>query len=219
VLAGAGGDIYSAFLKQEAAQRYSRNDQNLNPIVSALFQPGSPSVSLLLLSPGVSWRVVVNDPRGGDNPIIAVNAAFGRLTGYDAEEVLGRNCRFLAGARTEPWASQVLRDAIRARRPAFAELLNYGKERTALLNAIIIVAHFDDSGELRYFVGSQMDVSGSGTAIERRHRAGETLRAHPAPARRACGRWPPDSATSRSQRTARSTRSPSRCTVRACCRS
>lgn len=120
--------------------------------------------------------IVITDPRKGDNPIVAVNPAFERLTGYDASEVLGWNCRFLAGARTEPWASQALRDAVRERRPAFAELLNYRKDGTAFLNAVMIAPHFDENGELEYFVGSQMDVSAGGTAIERRHRAGEALR-------------------------------------------
>src|SRR5881628_642787 len=120
--------------------------------------------------------MVVTDPRKRDNPIVAINAAFGRLTGYDADEVLGRNCRMLAGARTEAWASQLLRDAIREHRPAFAEVLNYRKNGTAFHNAVMIAPYFDERGELEFFVGSQMDVSAGSTATERRRRARETLR-------------------------------------------
>ena len=43
---------------------------------------------------------VVSDPRQTDNPLIAVNQAFLDLTGYDEDEVVGRNCRFLRGAKT-----------------------------------------------------------------------------------------------------------------------
>src|SRR3546814_7933630 len=45
---------------------------------------------------------VISDPRLPDNPIVECNAAFSALTGYGPEEILGRNCRFLAGQGTEP---------------------------------------------------------------------------------------------------------------------
>ena len=51
---------------------------------------------------------VVTDPRQPDNPIIACNQAFEVLTGYGTEEILGRNCRFLAGPDTEQDLSQQL---------------------------------------------------------------------------------------------------------------
>lgn len=48
--------------------------------------------------------MVITDPRQHDNPIIFVNDAFLRLTGYSRDETLGRNCRFLQGpgTNTEP---------------------------------------------------------------------------------------------------------------------
>lgn len=118
---------------------------------------------------------VVTDPSRSDNPIIAANAAFCQLTGYAVEEVVGRNCRFLAGERTDPSATQALRDAIRDRRPGFAELLNYRKDGTAFLNAVMIAPSFDEQGALQYFVGSQMDVSADGTALQRRRNAEAAL--------------------------------------------
>lgn len=131
-------------------------------------------IASIALSP---IAMVVTDPRKRDNPIVAVNAAFGRLTGYDAQDVLGRNCRMLAGDQTEAWASQVLHDAIRERRPAFAELLNYRKNGTPFHNAVMIAPYFDERGELEFFVGSQMDVSTGSSMAERRRHASEALRA------------------------------------------
>jgi PAS domain S-box-containing protein len=52
---------------------------------------------------------VVSDPRIADNPIIACNAPFMELTGYSESEIVGRNCRFLAGPDTEPWLSDRIR--------------------------------------------------------------------------------------------------------------
>jgi PAS domain-containing protein len=41
--------------------------------------------------------MVVSDARAPDQPIVLANSAFLELTGYGANEVVGRNCRFLQG--------------------------------------------------------------------------------------------------------------------------
>ena len=46
--------------------------------------------------------IIITDAGQADNPIIYVNPAFERLTGYSAEEAIGRNCRFLQGPETDP---------------------------------------------------------------------------------------------------------------------
>lgn len=120
--------------------------------------------------------MVLTDARRRDNPIIAVNPAFSELTGYHEPEVMGRNCRLLAGEATEPWASAVLHDAVKHGRAGFAELLNYRKDGKAFLNAVMIAPSYDDDGELSFFVGSQMDVSAEGALVGRRRRAGDRLR-------------------------------------------
>ncbi|HEX8374226.1 MAG TPA: PAS domain-containing protein, partial [Geminicoccaceae bacterium] len=61
-------------------------------------------------------------------PIVFANDAFGRITGYAREEILGRNCRFLQGAGTDRAEIARLRAAIDAGQPAEAELLNYRKD-------------------------------------------------------------------------------------------
>ena len=44
--------------------------------------------------------MLITDPHQPDNPIIFVNDAFSKLTGYERHEILGRNCRFLQGTGT-----------------------------------------------------------------------------------------------------------------------
>lgn len=44
---------------------------------------------------------VITDALQADHPIVYVNPAFERLTGYGAAETLGRNCRFLQGEDQE----------------------------------------------------------------------------------------------------------------------
>lgn len=122
---------------------------------------------------------VVSDPRQPDNPIVACNEAFVQLTGYSRAEIVGRNCRFLCGDRTDPEATALLRDAIAQRRPVMAELVNYRKDGTTFLNAVMIAPVFDEDGKLAYFLGSQMAIDEGEVARHERARelvAGLTLR-------------------------------------------
>lgn len=107
---------------------------------------------------------VVSDPRLSDNPIIACNDAFIALTGYSREEVIGRNCRFLRGERTEPEQAAMLREAVKAKRPVMVELINYRKDGSAFRNAVMIAPLFGEDGTLVYFLGSQMAVDDTGAS-------------------------------------------------------
>lgn len=103
-----------------------------------------------------SVAAVVSDPRRHDNPIIACNQAFVELTGYAREDIIGRNCRFLRGPRTEPERTQTLREAVAAAKPTMVELTNYRRDGTAFRNAVMIAPLFGEDGELNYFLGSQI---------------------------------------------------------------
>lgn len=120
---------------------------------------------------------VLTNPRMRDNPIVAVNEAFQKLTGYSREQALGRNCRFLAGPETEQRGSAVLRDAVMQARPTLTELLNYRADGSTFRNAVMIAPIFGADGELRFFLGSQMDVTGDteAPAVDRRRRATEQI--------------------------------------------
>ena len=102
---------------------------------------------------------VVSNPRLPDNPLVAANGAFCDLTGYREDEVIGRNCRFLAGEATEPWLTERLRQAVRQRRPALVDILNYKKDGTSFRNAVLVTPLFGEDGELAYFLGSQVELS------------------------------------------------------------
>ncbi|MEY4722432.1 MAG: hypothetical protein RIQ46_2157 [Pseudomonadota bacterium] len=107
---------------------------------------------------------VVSDPKRPDNPIVACNEAFMKLTGYSREEIVGRNCRFLRGDRTEPEQTAMLREAVAARRPAMVELINYRKDGTPFRNAVMIAPLFDEDGEVSYFLGSQIAIDDEGAS-------------------------------------------------------
>ena len=102
---------------------------------------------------------VMSDPRLPDNPIVECNAAFVALTGYQREEIIGHNCRFLTGPGTEPWLIETLRNGIRRRQPVMVEILNYKKDGTPFRNAVMVAPIFDTAGELEYFLGSQVEIA------------------------------------------------------------
>jgi PAS domain S-box-containing protein len=107
---------------------------------------------------GSTVAAVITNPRLPDNPIIACNRAFEQLTGYSANEVVGRNCRFLGGPRAKPMLSEEIARAVRERRPVLAEIPNFRRDGTPFRNAVLIVPIFDEHGELEYFLGSQSEV-------------------------------------------------------------
>jgi len=110
------------------------------------------------------------DPHAKDMPIVFANRAFRRLTGYSEEEVIGRNCRFLQGPKTDPEPIARIREAIAHEDVVVVELLNYRKNGTTFWNALHLGPIYSDKGELVYFFGSQWDVSDVRAArAEERH--------------------------------------------------
>ena len=110
--------------------------------------------------------MIVTDPRQADNPIILANQAFLNLCGFTAEEVIGRNCRFLQGPRTDPAGISALDAATAAGEEATVELLNYRRNGSTFWNQVWISPIHDDSGKLLYFFGSQLDISERHRVIE-----------------------------------------------------
>ena len=103
--------------------------------------------------------MVVSDPRQPDQPIIFANQAFLDKTGYTADEVIGRNCRFLQGPATDPAAVARIRAAIRAEQDLTIELLNYRRDGSTFWNRLLLSPITGDDGELLYYFASQLDVT------------------------------------------------------------
>lgn len=112
--------------------------------------------------------MVISNPRRPDNPLELVNSAFCELTGYLEGDVLGRNCRFLAGAHTDPLASDLIRAGIRELRPIIVEIINYRKDGSAFRNGVMITPLFGADGELAWFLGSQVDLGSADRLSARR---------------------------------------------------
>ena len=103
--------------------------------------------------------IAISDPHADDNPMVYVNEAFVRLTGYKREEAVGRNCRFLQGPETSRESVDTIRRAIAERKVRVVEMLNYRKDGSTFWNALHVGPIFDDEGRLTHFYGSQWDVT------------------------------------------------------------
>ena len=95
----------------------------------------------------------------GDMPIVFASKGFHSLTGYTPAEVLGRNCRFLQGPETSADTVARLRNAIAAREPFQAELLNYRRDGSPFWNSLAVSPVTDDAGIVTHFVSTLTDVT------------------------------------------------------------
>ncbi|HSW48884.1 MAG TPA: SpoIIE family protein phosphatase [Bryobacteraceae bacterium] len=121
--------------------------------------------------------IAIADARLPDNPLIYVNAGFEKLTGYPADEVMGRNCRFLQGAETDAATLGQLRAALREQREITVQLLNRRKDGTTFWNRLSITPVRDSSGIVTHFIAVQSDVTAERNAQEELKRANEQLEA------------------------------------------
>ena len=103
--------------------------------------------------------VLMADALEPDMPLIYVNDAFYRLTGYTPEEVFGRNCRFLQGPDTDREAVMAVRQAIAQRQPVERPLLNYRKNGTPFWNHLSLSPVFDEQGVCTHYIGVQQDIT------------------------------------------------------------
>lgn len=108
---------------------------------------------------------VVTDALEIDHPIIYVNTVFEMVSGYRAEEVLGRNCRFLQcrgpfAKRRHPLVdSAVVAEIRRCLEDGIefqGELLNFRKDGSPLMNRLRLVPIYGDDETITHFIGIQL---------------------------------------------------------------
>lgn len=120
--------------------------------------------------------MVISNPHQPDNPIEVANTAFCDLTGYAESEIVGRNCRFLAGEATEPWVTERIRIAIADLKPVLVDILNYRSDGSAFRNGVMVTPLFDENEKLSRFLGSQVDLGSDDALFGRREMAALKVR-------------------------------------------
>ncbi|MEG8038292.1 PAS domain-containing protein [Sphingomonas sp. LR60] len=99
----------------------------------------------------------------GDNHLLAVSDRFFALTGYDPDELIGRNCRLLqkTAANEEPRAR--LREFLGnpAQENVRTLIVNFRKDGTPFVNLLYMSRLRSMGGKPSYIFASQFDVSRS----------------------------------------------------------
>ncbi|KAH8595798.1 hypothetical protein B0O99DRAFT_651885 [Bisporella sp. PMI_857] len=121
---------------------------------------GTLPATLREASEGLAEVFCLTDPSRPDNPIVFSSEEFHRTTQYGLDYVLGRNCRFLQGPKTNPFSVRRIREKIEAGKEHCEVFLNYRRDGSPFMNLLMCAPLCDSRGMIRYFIGAQVDVSG-----------------------------------------------------------
>ena len=103
--------------------------------------------------------VTLADPDLEGSPIVYANKAFERLTGYNQEETVGYNCRFLQGEDRDQEARYQIAEAMKNHESVEVTLRNYKKDGTLFHNRLKITPLFDKKHRVIYYLGVQYDIT------------------------------------------------------------
>ena len=96
---------------------------------------------------------IITDPSLQDNPIVYASGGFIELSGYNRNEILGRNCRFLQGPGTDRTKIATIRKAIANGDDVTVTLINYMADGTPFWNKLFVAALRDAENNIVNFIG------------------------------------------------------------------
>ena len=108
-----------------------------------------------------AWNncLVVTDAGANNFSILYANRGFERLTGYNRDDIIGRNCRFLQGEDRDQEGLEPMRLALATGAECVTTLRNYRKSGDLFYNEIYLSPVYSPEGELKYYVGVQNDIT------------------------------------------------------------
>ncbi|MBV8633462.1 MAG: EAL domain-containing protein, partial [Burkholderiaceae bacterium] len=92
-------------------------------------------------------------------PIEYVNPAFERITGFSAQDVIGKSCSILWGQDSEQSGMREILKSGLEQREGHATMRNYRKDGTPFWCEIHIAPVRDDGGKVEHFVAIQYDIT------------------------------------------------------------
>ncbi|MDW8205105.1 MAG: PAS domain S-box protein [Cytophagales bacterium] len=112
---------------------------------------------LSLVADNTDNAVIITDARGITE---YVNRGFESMTGYKAEEIIGKKPgHVLQGPDTDPATVARISQKLKSKRPFSEDILNYRKDGTPYWISLTINPVFDEQGELSRFIAIQADIT------------------------------------------------------------
>jgi diguanylate cyclase (GGDEF)-like protein/PAS domain S-box-containing protein len=103
--------------------------------------------------------IVICTRRGEDYPVVYANAAFERMSGYSATELIGQDLRRLQGSDRDQEGRQQLRTALEQGESCRVLLRNYRKDGSQFWNEIFLEPVRGTDGGITHFIGFHRDIA------------------------------------------------------------
>jgi PAS domain S-box-containing protein len=163
--------------------KFTLDDVNANPYAVGLIgkditERKKTEIELLLRNKAIEQSpsaISIVDAQSYDMPLIYINPAFEKITGYTPDDVLGCNCRFLQGNDRDQPEIQQMREVIRNQQSITVILRNYRKDGTLFYNEMSLAPIHDENGQLTHYVGISTDVTERMTFQQRIQKQNEAL--------------------------------------------
>eukprot|EP00468_Gymnochlora_sp_CCMP2014_P003920 CAMPEP_0167761450 /NCGR_PEP_ID=MMETSP0110_2-20121227/12181_1 /TAXON_ID=629695 /ORGANISM="Gymnochlora sp., Strain CCMP2014" /LENGTH=376 /DNA_ID=CAMNT_0007648139 /DNA_START=121 /DNA_END=1251 /DNA_ORIENTATION=- len=84
------------------------------------------------------------------------NSTFVKLTGYNLDDVIGKNCRILQGKNTSKKTVDFMRSSLQKGKGCQVVILNYRKNGSPFWNMLSIQPLMDEKGSITKFIGIQI---------------------------------------------------------------
>ena len=103
--------------------------------------------------------ICISDISLPDQPVLYVNPAFERITGYDMADVLGRNCRLLQGPSPDRSVTAKIRSSIARGAECQVSLRNYTRDGTPFWNHLTLAPVRDRVSRVTHYIGIMTDIT------------------------------------------------------------
>jgi len=103
--------------------------------------------------------VVISEADKKGCPVLYVNPAFEKMSGYSMTEMKGQNCNLLQGPDTDPKVVAEIRKALQEKREIKTVIRNYRKDGSMFWNELLIAPVKGTDNKVTHFIGLQSDIT------------------------------------------------------------
>ncbi len=123
-----------------------------------------------------SVMITTENPDGSGQKIIYTNEAFGKMTGYTADEVIGKNPKFLQGPKTDKNELIKLSSAMNDGRPCEITIINYKKGGEEFWVNFSVSPVANEKGQYTHYIAIERDITEQRNTIQLLNDASELAR-------------------------------------------